>query len=87
LISTQRKPQERKTIKKDKLEEKLATNCEGLVWILEEEHEETNGPETKMVKPGRESLLQFTLIDEATPIPVHHLKAGDHVLRCPRWKS
>lgn len=69
------------------MEEKLGTNCEGLLWILEEEDKETNGPEIKTVKPRRESLLQFVLIDEATPIPVHHLKAGYHILGCPWWKT
>lgn len=69
------------------MEQKLGTNCEGLVWILEEEQEKTNGPKVEVVESRRESLVQLTLIDEAASVPIHHLKAPNDVMGCPWWKT
>ena len=51
--------------------------------MLEEKHEETNSPKIEPLQARGKSLLQFFIINEATSISAHYLKAPNHNKVCP----
>ena len=62
---------------------KKFTNFERVVGVLEQKHEQTNSPKVEALLTRGQGSLELRLVDEPTPINVHHLEAPNDVWMGP----